>query len=195
MPAAGATQALRLFGNPLQVPASPKTRRARARKKQGHREVITVNQSDTTNALVILREISEWLIEKNMPLWNPDDFINGKFVRSIGDGNLCTAYIGTEPVAAMVLQWSDPAFWPNSIGNSGFIHKLAVKREFAGKGISRQFIDWAKDEVRSRNRSFLRLDCAADRPKLCNIYEELGFLRIERRMVGIYDIAFYELKV
>jgi ribosomal protein S18 acetylase RimI-like enzyme len=160
-----------------------------------NREMITVSQSDVKSALAIIREVSEWLIDKKMPLWNPDDFSNGKFIKSIGDGNLCTAYIGSEPVAAMVLQWSDPVFWPNSMGDSGFIHKLAVKREFAGKGISKKFTDWAKNEVRSRNRTFLRLDCAADRTKLCKVYEDLGFLKIDRRMVGIYDVAFYELTV
>ncbi len=48
-------------------------------------------------------------------------------------------------------------------------------------------------DASEQERTSLRLDCAADRPKLCRFYEDYGFRRVGRRMVGWYDAAFYEL--
>jgi len=156
---------------------------------------ITIRQSDITTALNIMKEVSEWLAKKGMPLWNPSDFENGKFIKTIKEEDLYTAYIDNIPVATMVLQWTDLEFWPNSIEDSGFIHKFCVKREFSGRGIANEFIKWAIDEVRKRKRKFLRLDCAADRPKLCKVYENNGFTSVGRKMIGQFDTAFYELVV
>ncbi len=48
-------------------------------------------------------------------------------------------------------------------------------------------------DASEQERTSLRLDCAADRPKLCRFYEDYGFRRVGLRMVGWYDAAFYEL--
>jgi GNAT superfamily N-acetyltransferase len=156
--------------------------------------LITVRRNPTA-ALCIMKEAAEWLVKKNMPLWDPMDFENGKFLQSADENNLYTAYVENVPAAAMSLQWIDPIFCPNAKVDSGFIHKLSVSRAFAGKGIAQEFVEWAKTEVRKRNRCYLRLDCAADRHKLCELYEKMGFTRIDRRFVGPYDNAFYECKV
>jgi GNAT superfamily N-acetyltransferase len=157
--------------------------------------MITVRQADTKIALNIMKEAAEWLLGNKMPLWQPADFIPDNFLKSTKAEDVYTAYIQDTPVAAMILQWADPTFWPDSDGDSGFIHKLSIRREFAGRGIPKEFIEWAKDEVRKRNRQFLRLDCAGDRPKLCKIYEDMGFFQVERKMMGPYDVALYEINV
>ena len=54
-------------------------------------------------------------------------------------------------------------------------------------------LDWAKATASERGRAYLRLDRAADRPKLCRLHEGYGLRRVGRRMVGPYDTAFYEL--
>lgn len=147
------------------------------------------------DALGVMKRAAEWLVERGMPLWQPSDFENGQFLDSISKEDLITAYVDDTVAGAMVLQWEDTEFWPHSRGDSGFIHKLCVERRFAGKGVAGALVEWAKNEVRARKRAFLRLDCSADRPKLCHVYENLGFSRVDRRMVGPYDIAFYEMRV
>jgi GNAT superfamily N-acetyltransferase len=156
--------------------------------------MIIVKQ-DTASALKIMEDVSEWLKIKKMPLWDPHDFSDGTILKTVDKAYFYCAFIKDVPVGAMIFQWNDPTFWPYSNGDSGFIHKLCVQRKFAGKGIPKELIEWAKNEIRKKNRLFLRLDCAADRPKLCKIYENLGFIRVDTRMVGPYDIAFYEMKV
>ncbi len=102
--------------------------------------------------------------------------------------------LSEEPAAAMVVQGSDETFWPDAPeGESLFVHKLAAARRLKGRGAAAAMLDWAKARASEQGRSYLRLDCAADRPKLCRFYEEYGFRRAGRRMVGPYDTAFYEI--
>lgn len=99
-----------------------------------------------------------------------------------------------EPAAAMVVQESDAFFWPGvPEGESLFVHKLARRSHLKGRGTAAAMLDWAKGRASEQERAYLRLDCAADRPKLCRFYEEYGFRRVGRRMLGPYDTAFYEL--
>ena len=157
--------------------------------------MLTVKQKDMEPAFRIMKEAAQWLISKGMPLWKPEDFTRERLLKDISENDIYTAYLSNRPVASMILQWKDPSFWPNAKADSGFIHKLSVIREYAGKGIAQEFINWAKGEVKNRNRTFLRLDCAGDRPTLCKIYEDIGFSKVDRKMVGQFDVAFYELRV
>ena len=78
-------------------------------------------------------------------------------------------------------------------GESLFVHKLAAARRLKGRGAAAAMLDWARARASDQGRAYLRLDCAADRPKLCRFYEGYGFRRVGRRMVGRYDTAFYEM--
>lgn len=72
-----------------------------------------------------------------------------------------------------------------------YIHWLAVKREFAGQGLSDRLIDFAKQEARKRGLRLLRLDTHANQPKLCALYEGFGFERVGTQE----DTAYYEKKL
>jgi len=68
----------------------------------------------------------------------------------------------------MILQWHDPLFWPTvKEYESGFIHKLCVRREFAGKGLSAKMVEHAVRECSRRGIGYLRLDTDVTKPKLC----------------------------
>jgi GNAT superfamily N-acetyltransferase len=157
--------------------------------------MMKITQGDTPIAIEIMREAAAWLMETGRPLWRLEDITEHKILAGITKHDVYVGWIADEAAAAMILQWSDPFFWPQSKDNSGFIHKLAVRRRFAGTNVSRQMVEWAKQETRRRGKGYLRLDCAGNRPKLCSFYENLGFRQIDRRMVGNFDEAFYELEL
>ena len=74
----------------------------------------------------------------------------------------------------MYLHDEDRLFWPHvSPGEAFYIHRLAVAREFAGRGYAHAMLDWAVSEARSKGRPFLRLDCEP-RAKLLALYRERG---------------------
>ena len=68
----------------------------------------------------------------------------------------------------------------------------AVRRQFAGRGVSTKMLDWAVNHAASLGRSYLRLDCEADRQALRAIYERFGFRFHSYRDVGPYHLSRYE---
>ena len=78
---------------------------------------------------------------------------------------------------------------------SAFVHRLAVRRRFAGGGISSALLDWAVERARLLGRDYLRLDCEASRPRLRAFYERFGFRHHSDREVGPYYVSRYEYKV
>jgi GNAT superfamily N-acetyltransferase len=142
----------------------------------------------------VLLEVAGWLEAKGQPMWRADELTPGALLERYGLEELRLGLLSGEPAAAMVVQESDGFFWPNvPEGESLFVHKLATARRLKGSGVAAAMLDWAKTRARKQGKSYLRLDCAADRPKLCRFYEQYGFRRVARRMVGPYYTAFYEL--
>jgi ribosomal protein S18 acetylase RimI-like enzyme len=153
---------------------------------------LSIKSGDTESALKIMREAASWLIKKGEPMWELKDLTAEKILDGITANEVYVGYIENKPVTAMILQWHDKIFWPDIPKNkSGFIHKLCVSREFAGKGYAKAMLQFAENECKKREIHFLRLDCAGNREKLCKIYEDNSFKQIGRKMVGSYDTAFY----
>jgi ribosomal protein S18 acetylase RimI-like enzyme len=72
----------------------------------------------------------------------------------------------TERPAVPWEDWSHPAF---------YVHTLAVRRRYSGRGIGRRILAWAEQEAGRRRLPFLRLDCMAANDRLCRYYQEAGF--------------------
>jgi len=75
----------------------------------------------------------------------------------------------------MLLQPDDRTYWPEAApGTALYIHKVGVRRAFAGRGWLRRLVDFAADDARSRGLGRLRLDTLPG-PALQSLYEGLGF--------------------
>lgn len=84
-------------------------------------------------------------------------------------------------------------FWPEeSLQNSAFIHRLAVHPRAGGGDVSKQLLAHAIRLTTAQGRTHLRLDCAADRPKLRSFYERAGFKFHSLKQVGPWLVARYE---
>lgn len=127
---------------------------------------MNITQGDTTIAIEIMREAALWLIETGKPLWRFEDLNEKRILTGITKDDVYVGWIADEAAATMILQWRDPIFWPQAKDDSGFIHKLVVRRRFAGTDVSRQMVECAEQETLRRGKEYLRLDCAGDRPKL-----------------------------
>lgn len=144
----------------------------------------------------ILTDVSRWLIDIDQELWSLEQVSVNSLLNTYKIDGMYVGFVNNEPVATMILQESDPLFWPNlPASESLFLHKLAVIRAYKGKGISIQMLDWAVSHAKKKGRSYLRLDCAADRPKLHQLYESFGFQKVDQRMVSPYYTSFYELNL
>lgn len=159
-------------------------------------KTLTYSCGDKSIALDIMREAAQWLIDTGRPLWDLNDLSEDKM--SATPEEFHVAWIGDQSAAAMTLSYEDRFFWPDIPANtSGFIHKLSVRRRFAGEGYAELLIHHAKELCTSKGIKYLRLDCDAHRAALCQFYEKCGFQLVEKRSIetrkfGKIDLALYE---
>jgi GNAT superfamily N-acetyltransferase len=119
----------------------------------------------------ILAEVSAWMRARDIVQW-PVRFPDGFLLGCARRGELYVASDQRGPVGTVTLQWSDPLFWGDR-HDAGFVHRLAVRRSYAGAG--RFLLEWAEAEVRARGRSFVCLDTLTSNTRLRRYYEDLGY--------------------
>jgi GNAT superfamily N-acetyltransferase len=151
---------------------------------------------DTEAVAEILREAARWLEERGQTMWRDDELRGEQIGVEVDAGHFFLAEIDGAAAGTLRFQLEDHLFWPEiDQGNSAFIHRLAVRRKFAGGEISSALLLWAIARTHEIGRRYLRLDCEAFRPKVRAIYERLGFSFHSYKQVGPYYVARYEYDV
>ena len=143
----------------------------------------------------ILQEAANWLVEKDEKLWEANELAAEKIKTEVETGMFWLAKIEGENVGCIRFQTEDLEYWddvPHS--DSAFVHRVAVKRSFAGKGIAAAMLDWAKIRAESLGKTYLRLDCIK-REKLCRFYENEGFKFHSEKVRKPYLVVRYEYKL
>jgi GNAT superfamily N-acetyltransferase len=142
----------------------------------------------------ILREAAVWLEQGGRVMWPVADITEGRTVSELDVFFL--AEIGGEPAGTLKFQLVDPVCWPEvPFGDSAFVHGFAVRRRFAGTGLSTALLSWAVDRSRLLGRKYIRLDCDATRPVLRAFYENFGFRYHSDTVMGPYLLARYQIRL
>ena len=151
---------------------------------------------DTESVTDILREAARWLEQRGMGMWRDDELLPSRIGTDIDAGLFFIAECDGEASGVVKFQLEDSLFWPDVPQmQSAFVHRLVVRRRFAGGGISSALLSWAAERARSLGRDYLRLDCEASRSQLRAVYERFGFRHHSDRLVGPYFVSRYEYKV
>jgi GNAT superfamily N-acetyltransferase len=160
-------------------------------------EVITASEKDIPIIEDILLDTVRWLDAVGQPLWREDQITWARLSKDFLPSDFCIALLDGAPAACMALVDYDPTFWPDiKKGSSLFIHKLAVKRFAAGKGLSDVLISHAKSMCLEKGIAALRLDCHSLIPKQREVYERNGFVCVDEKVLyGKYHTAFYKCEV
>lgn len=141
----------------------------------------------------ILCEAAQWLEQTGNPMWRDDELLPSRIAEDVKAGLFFIAVKTSETVGVIKFQLEDARFWPDvPPGQSAFVHRLAVRRHFAGGGVSSALLNWAIQKARVLDKQFLRLDCEASRTKLRIVYEKFGFRHHSDRQVGPYFVSRYE---
>jgi GNAT superfamily N-acetyltransferase len=141
-------------------------------------EIREAGEADLEQASAILVEAASWLIERGMPLWRPEELDPLSLRPRVAERSLHLARLRGEPAATVLYRRSDPLMWSDvDCSQSAFVHRLAVRRRFAGTGVAAGVLAWAAERARSEGCRWLRLDCSADHPGLCVYYQAAGFVR------------------
>jgi orotate phosphoribosyltransferase/GNAT superfamily N-acetyltransferase len=141
----------------------------------------------------ILSEAAQWLAQSGTPMWKGDELSPARIVDDVANGLFYVAECDREIAGTIKFQLEDKLFWPDvSQAESAFIHRLAVRRRFAGGVVSTAMLSWAVERARDLGRRYLRLDCEAARARLRKVYEQFGFRHHSDRQVGPYFVSRYE---
>lgn len=144
----------------------------------------------------VLREAARWLEQCGKAMWRDNELLPERILADVQAGLFYFAECQNKTAGVIKFQLEDALFWPDvPPESSAFVHRLAVKREFAGGGVSSAMLLWAAERARSLDRKYLRLDCEASRPKLRAVYEKFGFRHHSDRQVGPYFVSRYELEI
>ena len=144
----------------------------------------------------VLLEAARWLEESGQAMWEPDELDPALLAPAVHSGLFFFGLVDGEVAGTLKFQLVDPEFWPEATGHdSAFVHRLAVRRQFAGKGVSSALLAWARDRARDLGLAYLRLDCDARRPRLRSFYESHGFRYHSEIRWRSFDVARYELSL
>jgi GNAT superfamily N-acetyltransferase len=153
-------------------------------------------RQDTEKIADVLREAARWLQRSDKAMWRDDELVPSRFAADVNAGLFFIAECDGEVAGVVKFQLEDTEFWPDVPQSaSAFVHRLAVRRQFAGSGVASALLSWAVERARSLRRDYLRLDCEASRPKLRAVYERFGFVHHSDRQVGPYFVSRYEYRV
>jgi GNAT superfamily N-acetyltransferase len=151
---------------------------------------------DTPTIVGILSEAARWLEQTGNIMWRDNELLPSSIAVDVNAGSFFIAECDGEAAGVIKFQLEDALFWPDvPQGESAFVHRLAVRRKFAGGGISSIILNWAVEQARSLDKKYLRLDCEVSRTKLRAVYERLGFVHHSDRQVVPYFVSRYEYKL
>lgn len=136
------------------------------------------------------------LTERGQALWPPDRLTPEILSAQYPAQGWRVAWREEQPVGTYVLLDRDPLFWPGDPpGEARYLHKLGVHPDVQGQGLARLLLEEAARQTREEGASFLRLDTAADRPRLRALYESAGFRPVDEVEVQGLRVVRYELPV
>ena len=151
---------------------------------------------DTVIVMSILTEAAWWQEQAGDPVWLEGELTAEKIRAEVTAGLFFLAEFEGEPVGTVKFQLEDTLFWPDApTVEAAYVHRLAVRRSHAGKGVSVALMKWAAERVGELGRRLLRLDCDSNRPRLRAVYERFGFRHHSDRQVGRYFVARYEYDI
>lgn len=130
----------------------------------------------------ILEEVADWLTARGIDQWRMGDWLRPHIAEGIARGEVYLAELGGNMVGTVRLQWSDDRTWGAMPDDAGYVHSLAVRRAYGGRGIGRELLAWAERTAAAAGKAYLRLDCVAWNEALNAYYREAGFAYV--RTVG-----------
>ena len=150
--------------------------------------------SDAPMIASVLQDAARWLADGGRALWSGADIGHERVLQDTSAGLFHVALDGEQVVGVMKFELADAYFWPEILpGTSAFIHKLAIRRAWAKKGVSIELLTHARARAQQLERAYLRLDCVADRQGLRKLYEDFGFTLHSVVQKGATSFARYEI--
>jgi ribosomal protein S18 acetylase RimI-like enzyme len=155
--------------------------------------IIRAQHGDLDRVLEILEEASRWLSSKGLETqWLPSPAFRQTIKNNIERGDVYVVKDLEGTVGTITLQWSDKKFWGDLPPDSGYVHKLAIKRSYGGKRLGLRMLQWAEAKARVEGKRYLRLDCLASNKTIREYYEKAGFVHVRDTLAPGWKASLYE---
>jgi GNAT superfamily N-acetyltransferase len=155
--------------------------------------IIRAQQGDLDRVLEILEEASRWLSSKGLETqWLPSPAFRQTIKNNIEHGDVYVVKDVEGTVGTITLQWGDKKFWGDLPPDSGYVHKLAIKRSHGGKRLGLRMLQWAEAKARVEGKRYLRLDCLASNKTIRDYYEKAGFVHVRDTLAPGWKASLYE---
>ncbi len=144
-------------------------------------QIRRATKADSEALLALLEEARKFKLSLGDDAWGEYPFTQDDIDLRLKSKACYVAEADGMLVGSITLIWEDEHNWGKKglDGKAGYVHGLMVRGDYRGKGLGEQMIDWALQEVRKRDRQFIRLDCPANNQGLRSYYEKLGFEQID----------------
>ncbi|MFM9373719.1 tyrosine-protein phosphatase [Streptomyces sp. Da 82-17] len=141
---------------------------------------LTYRRADASDLAELVRlrdDAARWQLAHGIDQWKPGQLGEDHFRRRLDEGEVWIASLGPDgPTAgAWELWWDDPAAWGPQPPDAGYVHRLMTDRRTAPPGTGRHLLAEAERRIAARGRTWCRLDCLADNPRLRAYYEAAGY--------------------
>lgn len=148
---------------------------------------------DLEDVAAILNEASDWADAHHGVLWEAGELALPILCADIERGEFFVARAEQVAIATLRYQLADAEFWPDAPpGEAAYVHRLAVRRRYAGRGVAAAMLDWAAQRASAQGLEFLRLDADLSRPRLRALYTRCGFREHSEARVGPYRVMRFE---
>lgn len=159
---------------------------------------IMLYANQVNEAIEVMREVAAWGRNKGFRVWQDEWLTKEKLITTDAQPeNFYVGKIGLNTVCAFILQWKDSEYWSNAQKKKAvYLHKFCVRREFAGRNMTKHVIEAIRKICEEKDIRYIRLDTALDEKKIRRIYLNTGF-----KIIDIIDypngrsMALYELEV
>jgi GNAT superfamily N-acetyltransferase len=140
---------------------------------------------DVSSVVDMRYELTRWLSSLGTDQWTSDLGINRTEVErrveaSIAEGTTWVAFDGDELVGSIAIdQVTDGELWSTAeLSESVILHRMMVRREFAGRGVGSRMIAWAEQIAVVERRRWIRLDAWDTNLGLHRYYLSQGFEKV-----------------
>jgi ribosomal protein S18 acetylase RimI-like enzyme len=158
-------------------------------------EVREARPADLDAVLSILEDAVRWMVSQRFSGWTPDSFSRRRIAEIIDRGEMYLALLGGRAAGTFALQWTDDETWGRGKDDAGYVHGLAIHRDFAGMALGRELLGWSEERVSRSGKKYLRLDCVAENEALNAYYQRAGFDYRGQTTVRGLEVSLYEKRV
>jgi GNAT superfamily N-acetyltransferase len=137
--------------------------------KSGEFSVRRARTVDIEAVLAILDEAAHWLASRGIQQWL-SPFPRVVVERDFESHTVWLASHDGYPIATASTLRRDPMFWGDLTDNAWYLHRLAIRRNWAGAGS--QILERIEGQARMSGVGYMRLDCGAG---LQTYYENAGY--------------------